>query len=191
MSMFKRILVAVDGSATAQRGLEAAAGLAADQRAQLLVLHVVDVMSYRPAQFNPTAAAYMGAYVEALRAHGRRVLDEAERFARSRRVRVETVLVDAKEYAVSRAIVDQSTKLRADVIVLGTHGRRGVQRLLLGSDAEAVLRAANVPVLIVRDAGMTVDRPRKTVRTTPALTRPPRATKRRRILPATLIESSQ
>lgn len=148
--MFKRILVAVDGSPTAQRGLDAGIALAVDQRAVLLVLHVFDNLSHLAPQYNTTTAPYIGAYVDTMRANGRKILDDAERLARTRRVEVETALVGSRRRSVARAILDHAQVLRADVIVLGTHGRRGVERLLLGSDAEAVLRESPVPVLTVR-----------------------------------------
>jgi nucleotide-binding universal stress UspA family protein len=57
------------------------------------------------------------------------------------------------------AIVEEAGKWKADVIVLGTHGRRGLRRALLGSDAEEVVRNASVPVLLVRDRSL--DHPRR------------------------------
>jgi len=148
--MFKRILVAVDDSAPARRALEAAAQLAADQRAELLIVHVVDELSYLRAQYKSTTAPYVRAYAGALRAGGRRILEDAKAVARSRRIACETVLAPSKGASVARTILAQARALRADVIVLGTHGRRGVERLLLGSDAEAVLRESPIPVLTVR-----------------------------------------
>ena len=73
--------------------------------------------------------------------------------AKKQRVKVQPVLIEDIGMAVSDVIVSQAKKLKADVIVLGTHGRRGVSRLLMGSDAEGVVRAATVPVLLVRAPG--------------------------------------
>ena len=76
---------------------------------------------------------------------------------RQRRVKVDTVLLETLGHPVADLIIKQSKKWRADVIVLGTHGRRGLSRLLMGSDAEMVVREAQVPVLLVRSPS----RPRK------------------------------
>jgi nucleotide-binding universal stress UspA family protein len=60
------------------------------------------------------------------------------------------MLLDDLVSRVSEVVVEQAKVWRADLIVLGTHGRRGVGRFLLGSDAEQVARTASVPVLLVR-----------------------------------------
>jgi nucleotide-binding universal stress UspA family protein len=132
--------------------LKAAIGLASDQRAKLSIVHVVDDtagvtyvgdMGYVP-------VSYVDNLLDNLRANGRRVLTKAEAAARDGGVEARTLLVEAKGRTIAEAILDQARKLRADVIVLGTHGRRGLRRVLMGSDAEAVLREARIPVLLVR-----------------------------------------
>lgn len=152
--MFEQVMVAVDGSPTANRGLKAAIGLASDQHASLSIVHVIDDtagvayvgdMGYIPAN-------YVDSLLEDLRENGRRVLDKAQAAAREAGVEAKTILVETKGRTVADTIVNQGRKLRADVIVLGTHGRRGLRRVLMGSDAEAVLREARVPVLLVRAA---------------------------------------
>src|SRR5512135_2535919 len=153
-SMFKQVLVAIDGSPTATRGLKAAIGLASDQRAALTVLHVIDNvasvayvgdMGYIPADYVDTMLAD-------LRAAGRKLLAKAEALARDNGVTAKTLLVESKGQAIADVIVREARKARADVIVLGTHGRRGLRRVLMGSDAEAVLRESKVPVLLVRSS---------------------------------------
>jgi len=150
--MFKQVLVAIDGSPTSTRGLKAAIGLASDQRAALTVLHVIDNvasvayvgdMGYIPADYVDTMLAD-------LRAGGRKLLAKAEALARENGVTAKTLLVESKGQAISDVIVREARKARADVVVLGTHGRRGLRRVLMGSDAEAVLRESRVPVLLVR-----------------------------------------
>ena len=149
--MFKRILVAIDGSATASRGLRVAIELAADQRADVYVLHVVDDMSIVPGlDGGYVPSAYIDSYALALRDRGRKALDKAHALAASGGVACKPVLVETLGATVAHTILQQARKLRADLIVLGTHGRRGLRRLLLGSDAETVLREATVPVLLVR-----------------------------------------
>lgn len=162
--MFVQVMVAIDGSAASNRGLKAAIGLAADQRASLTVVHVVDDMagvSY-VGDMSYVPASYVDDLLEELRANGRRILAKAEAGARASGVAARTLLVETKGATVAEAILAQARKVRADVIVLGTHGRRGLRRVLMGSDAETVLREARVPVLLVRspEAATTLKRPR-------------------------------
>ena len=149
--MFKKILVPVDGSTTSNRGLLEAVKLAKSQKATLIVLHVVD-------ENIVTQSALGGGYfieglLEGLLENGKKLLAKSVLEAKKQRVKVQPVLIEDIGMAVSDVIVSQAKKLKADVIVLGTHGRRGVSRLLMGSDAEGVVRAATVPVLLVRAPG--------------------------------------
>lgn len=149
--MFKRILVAVDGSPAANAGLKSAIALAADQHAALLALHVVsDAPSAIAFEGGPLPAGYIDAFEENLQNRGRKILDKAKLLARAAAVEIVPLLVGARGNGVAGVILAQSRKLKPDVIVLGTHGRRGLQRLLMGSDAETVVREARVPVLLVR-----------------------------------------
>ena len=150
--MFRRILVPIDGSPPSRRGLEEAIMLAKDQRARVGLLHVIDESlatraldgtSYMP-------ASYLDEYLRSLTAGGTKLLAQAEAKVRASRVRVESTLLDALGRRVADAIVAQAKKWRADVIVLGTHGREGLSRVVLGSDAELVVRESPVPVLLVR-----------------------------------------
>lgn len=151
--MFRQVLVAYDGSDAARRGLATAVALAADQRATLFVLHVLDGMpagwsAYVDNQFRP---ARVDALLQGLRVTGQRVLDEAQAMASGRGVAIKPLLVDARGSAVAEVILAQIRAVGADVVVLGTHGREGVSRLVMGSAAETVLRHAEVPVLLVRE----------------------------------------
>jgi len=147
--MYRRLLVPLDGSATSTRGLREAAGLAKAQGARLRLLNVLDERF-----FVSTAEGYpmsnIDELIASLRAEGQKALDEASKVARKQGVEVEASMVESGGRAVSDVILDESRKWRADLIVMGTHGRRGVNRMLLGSDAERVLRSAPVPVLLVR-----------------------------------------
>jgi nucleotide-binding universal stress UspA family protein len=144
--MYRRILVPVDGSAAAKRGLVEAIKLARGQRAVLRLLHVVDeavLASY------PEPYLFGAEMVEALEQQGRRILKQAETAARRARVRTDSVL-HTQSARVADVIVKQARTWHADLVVLGTHGRRGLDRLLMGSDAELVVRNSPVPVLLVR-----------------------------------------
>ena len=93
---------------------------------------------------------YVDDFVKQLRSSGEKLLDRAEAKVRKRGIEVDTVLVETVGRRVADLIVKQAKKWDADVIVLGTHGRRGLTRVLMGSDAETVLRETLLPVLLVR-----------------------------------------
>jgi len=147
--MYKRILVPVDGSATSLRGLKEAVRLAKQQHAALRLLHVVDEL---PLIMNLEGGIYIESMLETMRAEGRKILARAQAQARGLGARPQAVMLESMSGRVADVIVREAKKWRADVIVIGTHGRRGVTRLVLGSDAEEVLRASPVPVLLVRGA---------------------------------------
>jgi nucleotide-binding universal stress UspA family protein len=150
--MFRRILVPIDGSATSNRGLDEAIDLASDQKAKICLMHVVDElvvangadgMAYMPPN-------YVDDFLKALRGGGKKLLARAEAKVRKRGIEVEVVLLETLGRRVADLIVKQAKKWGADVIVLGTHGRRGLARVVMGSDAETVLRETLLPVLLVR-----------------------------------------
>jgi nucleotide-binding universal stress UspA family protein len=87
---------------------------------------------------------------DAMREGGEQILAQAKRAAEDAGITTESALLDTLSARVSDLVVEQAVKWRADLIVIGTHGRRGVGRLLLGSDAEQIVRTAPVPVLLVR-----------------------------------------
>jgi len=149
MSAYRRILVAVDGSPTSMKGLREAIRLAKDGRAQLLLLHVVNEF-YAFASLDGFAPGVD--LVPALREGGQRILAKAKAAAEKEGIRAKTLLRETLGGPAADTIVRDARRQRADLIVLGTHGRRGLRRLVLGSDAEAVVRSSPVPVLLVRAA---------------------------------------
>jgi nucleotide-binding universal stress UspA family protein len=149
MSAYRKILVAVDGSPAAAKGLREAMRLAKAERAGLFILHVVDEF-YAFAIPEPTAPAVD--LVPLLREGGRRILAKAEALARKQGLKPRTALRETIGGPAAYHILREAKRQRADLIVLGTHGRRGVRRLVLGSDAEQVVPTASVPVLLVRAA---------------------------------------
>jgi nucleotide-binding universal stress UspA family protein len=88
--------------------------------------------------------------LDSLKAEGRKVLSTAGRAAESAGAKAEAVQIASRGQPVSDVILREAKRAKADLVVMGTHGRRGLNRLLLGSDAERVLRQSNVPVLLVR-----------------------------------------
>ena len=146
--MYKKILVPVDGSSTSQRGLEEATSLAKLCGASVRFVHVVNELILA----NDFLAINYGELIDRLRDDGRKILDAAETRARAKGVASDSDLIETLGGQAAREILNASRKWGADLIVMGTHGRRGIRRLALGSDAEVVLRYASVPVLLVRDA---------------------------------------
>jgi nucleotide-binding universal stress UspA family protein len=145
--MYAKILVPIDGSATAKRGLDEAIKIAKDQGSQMRLVHVVNEFildqTYAP-------GIYFNSVIETLREAGKSILAEALASARQQGVVCDDVLVETIGGIAANLILEQASLWPADLIVMGTHGRRGVARLTLGSDAEHVIRAATVPVMLVR-----------------------------------------
>ena len=145
--MYKRILVPVDGSEPSSRGLQEALKLAKEGRCAVLLLHVVDELIITA---TPEAVYDATAVIDSLREAGKAVLEESAEVARRAGVKAQTELVECLGGRAADIIIDRAQKWKADLVVLGTHGRRGLRRLVMGSDAEQVVRMAAVPVLLVR-----------------------------------------
>jgi nucleotide-binding universal stress UspA family protein len=151
MGAYRKILVAVDGSKASAKGLREALRLAKAETARVFILHVVDEYQAFAAMDGMLAGAAAGDLVTVLKADGERLLAKAKKSADAAGVRATTVLREMLSGPAADPIVREARKVGADLIVLGTHGRRGVRRLVLGSDAEQVVRTATVPVLLVRE----------------------------------------
>jgi len=148
--MYNRILLPTDGSAGMQRVIEHTGALASKHDALVHALYVVDAASFASL---PMETSWEGVS-ELLREEGSNALDEVERLIDDD-VEVERVIVEGSP---SRTIVEYARDDDCDLVVMGTHGRGGIDRLLLGSVAERVVRASHVPVMTVR-VGETPPRP--------------------------------
>ncbi|MFC4543406.1 universal stress protein [Halosolutus amylolyticus] len=140
--MYDCILVPTDGSEEGEHALEYAFDLARAHDATVRVLYVVNVAGYGGL---PMETAWEG-ISDALYTEGEAAVERAEELAPDD-VEVET---SVREGAPSRTIIDRASPENCDLVVMGTHGRGGIDRLLLGSVAERVVRRADVPVLTVR-----------------------------------------
>ena len=146
--MYKKILVPIDGSGSAKRGLGEAIKLARHLGAQLRLIHVVDAFVVTPTL---EGGPYVDEIRASLRAHGAKLLKRAEALANKQGITSDSVLLEiVGGSAAADVIVAQARKWHADLIVIGTHGRRGIRRLIMGSDAELIVRTSPVPVLIIR-----------------------------------------
>ena len=144
--MYERILVPVDGSETSTRGLSEAVKLAQGQPAKLRLLHIVNLSDLVLAQ-----AAYPSDEArKRLREEGQLALEQGATRAREGGLHAEATLLETPIGNVGELIVQQANEWPADLIAMGTHGRRGLSRMLLGSAAEFVVRHTRVPVLLVR-----------------------------------------
>jgi nucleotide-binding universal stress UspA family protein len=141
----RTILVAVDGSATAHRALMAASQLAGQFGSALHLVHVVDVMPALTPEALPSAEVY-----RQLKLDGQRVLDQALAALPQPSPGPRPPQTHLHLGRADHRIVQTAKDLKADLIVLGTHGRTGLARVLLGSVAEHVTRHAPCDVLTVR-----------------------------------------
>jgi len=145
--MYSKILVPIDGSETSMLGVNEAIKIAKSLGSKITLFHVVDefVLDY-----SYGAGLYGTSLMDSLREGGKTVLKEAADVVHGQGVPVESVLLESIGGPASDLIVTQAKECGADLIVMGTHGRRGLRRFAMGSDAEGVVRESPVPVLLVR-----------------------------------------
>jgi nucleotide-binding universal stress UspA family protein len=144
MRKFRRILVPVDGSATSNKALVTALDIARDSDSHLKLIHVVDELAY------VTGFEASGQVLALVREGGQRVLAESADIAKSAGVPADTHLIDEPGRRLGEMVCNEASEWKADLIVVGTHGRRGMSRVLLGSGAEQIIRMSPVPTLVVR-----------------------------------------
>ena len=144
MPVFKRILVPVDGSDTSKKALVVALELASDSSGQVCLLHVVDELAY------VTGFDYSQDVVKIAHQAASEVLNQAQALCKGTGVACESKLIDFPGQRLGDTVAEEARKWEADLIVVGTHGRRGLGRVLMGSGAEQIIRVAPTPVLTIR-----------------------------------------
>lgn len=146
--MYKRILVPVDGSDTSTKALVAALQMARESGGRVRLIHVVEEMAYLTGyeQFG----GYSGELIAVMRETGNKVLNDAMAIAQAAGVEADNLLYDNFGSRLAEVVADAAKQWNADLVVVGTHGRHGVGRVLMGSGAEQILRLAPVPVLVIR-----------------------------------------
>ena len=147
--MYQRILVATDGSALSKKAVKHAISLAASTGASLVALKVVP--RYPVSFFDGGATLSVETVSEAEKkwvtdAEGQ--LESVMKEAQSAGVKAKTAVV--KSDLIAESIISAARKHKADLVVMASHGRKGLKRILLGSEALAVLTHSSVPVLILR-----------------------------------------
>ena len=150
--MYSKILVPIDGSEASTAGLNEAIKVAKIHGGQLCLLHIVNefVIDY---PYSP--GSYSNDLFESMRKGGKAILDAAETTAKRQGINPTCVMLESIGGAAADLILQHSKDWHAELIVMGTHGRRGIFRLAMGSDAEQVVRAATIPVLLVRGLATT------------------------------------
>ena len=138
--MYDRILLPTDGSKGNSQAVKQAIDLAALSDAELHVLFVVEEMPYAPEMMD-------GQIEERLREIGTDAIEDIRERADEAGITIETAIEDGTPH---RAILEYVDDAGIDCIVMGTHGRSGLDRYLLGSVTERVVRSAEIPVLTVR-----------------------------------------
>lgn len=145
---YQNILVAVDGSPTSEYALAQATDLARSTGGRIRLLNVMDPLAHisgfeRPEVYSKEVLPRLKKAAEAL-------LQQARERVAQQGVAVDTLLIENLNARVAQLVVEHASAWGADLIVLGTQGRRGLQRVMMGSDAEQIARTSPVPVLLVR-----------------------------------------
>jgi nucleotide-binding universal stress UspA family protein len=138
--VYDRILLPTDGSDGINRAADEAISLAAEVGAELHVLFVVEDIPHAPEMMDDQLAAQ-------LRQIGENAIEDIRQRAADADIDLEAEIDDGVPH---QAILDHADRKDIDLVVMGTHGRSGLDRYLLGSVTERVVRAAAVPVLTIR-----------------------------------------
>ena len=147
MSLFKKILVPVDGSAPSDAAVKLAVRLARDQDGKIVFVHVCEVAKIAAMVSAPAVGVDPSYALEAERESGEESLQEAVDVATRGAIACDRCIEDGSSVDT---ILSVSRREKADLIVIGSHGRGGIPRALLGSVTEGVLRHSSIPVLVTR-----------------------------------------
>jgi nucleotide-binding universal stress UspA family protein len=150
--MYRRILVAVDGSETSNKAISAALEMAgySGGRSVVRLIHVLDEMAYFTGLDPYAGQSY--SVISVMREAGEKILADGLAIVQSAGVQADTVLVDHLGSHLAETVAAEAKSWDASLVVVDTHGRRGIGRMLLGSGAEQIIRLATCPVLVVRSA---------------------------------------
>jgi nucleotide-binding universal stress UspA family protein len=144
--MYKRILVPTDGSDTSNSALKEAIALAKDQHSTLRLFHVVDLAT----TYSAVNAPHVIEHQNASQAEGQKVITDASEPVLAAAIEFDSKCVITFDKRIPDLIEEEASQWSADLIVIGTHGRRGIRRLFLGSVAEGLARISSRPLLLIR-----------------------------------------
>ncbi len=145
--MFKKILLSVDGSSTSNQAIEKTMAMAEAFKSQVTVVSVID--DYAFTGVGVDFAYGQTEYLQAATAEANATLNTVKQLFEARCIPVVSSLVEG--HAVYKGILDTAQSTGADLIVMGSHGRQGLKKLILGSVAAQVLSHTHLPVMIVRE----------------------------------------
>lgn len=148
-SMYKKILVATDGSTLSKKAVSSAIAMAALMEAELVALKVV---ARYPQSYFEGGLAVQASEITRIEKqwvdHGQAIVDAVQKAAENKGVKAKAVTV--KSDVISDAIIATAKKHKCDLIVMASHGRKGIKRVLLGSETQQVLTHTHTPVLVLR-----------------------------------------
>ena len=147
--MFTRIMLATDGSKLSQKAVKSAIDMASKFNAELVAVKVIPryIQTYFEGSF--TVADIDVKSIEAQWAAGaQQVLDKISSSAAAKGVSVKTSVIKSDD--ISEGLIKAANKMKVDLIVMASHGRKGIKRVLLGSETQNVLTHSEVPVLVLR-----------------------------------------
>jgi nucleotide-binding universal stress UspA family protein len=145
MTMFQKILVPTDGSETSEKAVATALQIALEHQSKVRLIHAIDELAYA------SGHEYSGEMANYARQYGAEILTKGLARMKSMGIEGDTKLIDFAGARLGDTVAEEALSWGADLIVLGTHGRRGIGRFLLGSGAEQVTRLAPIPVLMIRN----------------------------------------
>lgn len=147
--MFKRILVATDGSTLSKKAVTSAIELAAQNNADLVALNVIPRYPRSYLEGSMTFSAEdIGRIEQQWAEKAQAMLDTVSARAKESGVRIKTATANSD--LVAESIIAAAKKYKSDLIVMASHGRKGIKRLLLGSETQHVLAHSTLPVLVLR-----------------------------------------
>jgi len=147
--MYKRIAVAIDGSKTSDAALSEAIKLAGEMKSTLLLLHVCEELPIMTVP-DDMMSVQIPEIMKVIEGSARSLLKKSKGQVASQEIAVETKLVESTGDRMGTIISEEAQKWNADLLVVGTHGRKGFEHLIMGSVAEGVIRTAAIPVLLIR-----------------------------------------
>lgn len=145
--MFKHILVPIDGSPTAAQALDKAIGVAQAFDSAVTLIYVID-----PYAFTGVGTDFLqgqSEYLSAVTAEAQQSIQTAMQMFAAQGINAKGSVIEGR--SIYQSILDTAKSVHADLVVMGSHGRRGLQKLVLGSVAAQVLAHAHLPVLVVRE----------------------------------------
>lgn len=145
--MFKHLLVPVDGSSTSRQSIEKAIAIAEAFKSAVTVIYVIDPYAFTGVG---TDFSYGQAeYLSAATAEANEAIEAAKQAFQEHGISVTASIVEG--HAIYRGILETAESVNADLLIMGSHGRRGLEKLVLGSVTAQVLSHAHLPVLVVRE----------------------------------------